>query len=150
MPPLTDTTPNWSRDSEDANDEAGEFDSLGILAAVYGDKLLVVYGKKVIFFDTRTHEWGDFTTDMTEVSRSYSNLCMVVYKDKLYVVGGNDEESNAVKTVEVYDIETKTWSTLGEDMIHARMAHACLLHKDKLCVPKAASVALCLASVWLF
>jgi N-acetylneuraminic acid mutarotase len=60
------------------------------------------------------------------------NSASAVYKGKLYVVGGWNEE--ALRSVEVYDFATQQWSPLPTEMETARNDHGCVVCEDKLYV----------------
>jgi N-acetylneuraminic acid mutarotase len=60
----------------------------------------------------------------------------VVCEDKLYVVGGFDEEDTALASGEVYDFATETWSILPAPMPQGRasITNAVVQHKGKVYV----------------
>jgi N-acetylneuraminic acid mutarotase len=57
-----------------------------------------------------------------------------VYKGNLYVIGGYDDDSTVLRSVEVYDFAMQQWSLLPVEMPTARSGHGAVCLSDKLYV----------------
>jgi N-acetylneuraminic acid mutarotase len=86
-----------------------------------------------VYDDLATQHWSLLPTEMTTAREAHG---VVVCEDKLYVVGGGNEEETHLDIVEVYDFATETWSLLPVPMPQARamLNNAVVQHKGKIYV----------------
>lgn len=74
-----------------------------------------------------TKNWENTLTEMTTARR---NLSSIAYNNKIFVFGGIEGRTISDK-VEVYDIETDTWTSLP-GMPVPRHSHESVLYKDRI------------------
>jgi hypothetical protein len=60
------------------------------------------------------------------------NHAAAVHGNKIYVLGGGDEEETTLRSVEVYDIAAGEWSTMSGEMHVTRRGFAAAVHGDNL------------------
>jgi N-acetylneuraminic acid mutarotase len=105
---------------------------------VYTGKLYVVGGwDKMGGFETlRSVEVYDFATQQWSPLQALDRdgHGAVVCENKLYVVGGADDDGTTLDSVGVCDFATETWSILPAPMPQARyfITNAVLQHKGKV------------------
>ena len=75
---------------------------------------------------------GGWENSLAEMTTARRNLSSIAYNNKVYTFGGIEDRTISSK-VEMYDIETDTWSSLP-DMPIERHSHESVLYKDKVYV----------------
>jgi hypothetical protein len=65
------------------------------------------------------------TTEKAPLTQGRCNQAMVAVGNRLYVIGGHDT-SSALKSVEIYDTQTNTWSP-GPELNQARDFHTAIV-----------------------
>ena len=73
---------------------------------------------------------GGWENSLAEMTTARRNLSSIAYNNKVYTFGGIEDRTISSK-VEMYDIETDTWSSLP-DMPIERHSHESVLYKDKV------------------
>jgi hypothetical protein len=71
-------------------------------------------------YDFVTEQWTTLPTEM-QVARSHH--VAVVHQNKIYVVGGEDDEDVPLTSTECFDIATQEWSMLPTQMRMGRQNH---------------------------
>lgn len=111
------TTSSWTSGPSLNIARSGHFfasdDTLGLIYAIGGIDSNSNYLSSVEVFDINTNQW----TSIPSMPTPRTGLSAAVVDSKLYVVGGCGEtypvsECKSLSTVEVYDPQTKNWSTL--------------------------------------
>jgi N-acetylneuraminic acid mutarotase len=111
-------------------------------SAVHKGALYVVGGyvasedetlRSVEVYDFATQQWSLLPTEMGTARHLHG---VVVCEDKLYVVGGMDEDNAYLDTVEVYDFVNEVWSILSVPMPQPRayITNGVVQHKGKVYV----------------
>jgi len=60
--------------------------------------------------------------------------CSVVYKDKVWLIGGKDQSGNSISTVDCYDFKQGKWQPDVSELLHARYNAAAVVYDDKIYV----------------
>ena len=79
--------------------------------------------------DTRTGRWRD----LPAMPRARYAHTVTRYEDQVFVIGGRDDDG-PVAEVDVFDLETRRWSTARAPMANARDSHDTVLTPDGLVV----------------
>jgi hypothetical protein len=104
--------------------------------AMHKDMIYAVGGEgspdTVEVYDTATNVWTELAGGV--MSRARNDSASAVYKGKLYVVGGMNEDGEMLRTIEVYDFAAQQWSLLPTEMTDAREEHGVVVCEDNLFV----------------
>jgi len=60
--------------------------------------------------------------------------CSVVYKDKVWIIGGKNQFGISISTVDCYDLKQGKWQPAESELLHARYNAAAVVYDDKIYV----------------
>ena len=94
----------------------------------YGDSIygLSDWGYYLMIYNISTHQTKNYTTYNSQLPSVLSDGCMVIEKDIIYIIGGNDYYGSESSTVYSYNINTDTWSTLQATLNLPRYNSGCV------------------------
>jgi N-acetylneuraminic acid mutarotase len=111
-------------------------------AVMYGDIMYIFGGNPIngtengtntlLLYHLENDTWTEGVADTAGGSRSGHSA--VIYKDKMYVFGGNiNSQPYLTNTVSVYDLKNKTWTEGESDKVgRSRTNHSAVVYNDNI------------------
>ncbi len=71
---------------------------------------------------------------LPDMPRERFGHCSVIYKDKVWLIGGKNQSGISITTVDCYDLKQGRWQPAVSELSHARYNAAAVVYEDKIYV----------------
>jgi N-acetylneuraminic acid mutarotase len=71
---------------------------------------------------------------LPDMPRERFGHCAVVYRDKVWIIGGKNQKGNSIKTVDCYDLIKNEWLADASELLQARYNATAAVYDDKIFV----------------